>query len=103
MARETELVNCWVRGVPSGCEQHHITPEEFGGTSEPGNLIPICRVCHDIIDRYRWQRLEIWSWFFQEQRKGPGLRWARLMLLECMKMISWLKYKGYIVHRAVEL
>lgn len=98
MSAEEVLVDCWACGVPSRCEHHHIEPQEFGGKDDPENLVPLCEGCHDILDRYRWQRLEIWSWFLKEVEREPGPRWARLMLLESMKLISWLRYKGYIGH-----
>lgn len=100
MSEEDLLVDCWACGVSSKCERHHIEPQEFGGKDNPENIVPLCTVCHDILDRYRWQRLEIWSWFSKEVAREPGPRWARLMLLEFMRLISWLIHKGYIGHAA---
>jgi len=98
MSAEEVPVDCWACGVPSRCERHHIEPQQFGGKDSPENTVPLCAVCHDILDRYHWQAPEIWSWFLKEATTEPGPRWARLMLLEFMKLISWARYKGYIGH-----
>jgi hypothetical protein len=34
-------------GNPADLEVHHKIPLCFGGTSEPGNLVLLCRDCHD--------------------------------------------------------
>ena len=47
LAAERCQWRCAGCGYPEDLEVHHKVPLCFGGTSEPDNLVLLCRICHD--------------------------------------------------------
>ena len=48
LRRQPLCARCLERGKVVEAEQvHHIVPLSEGGTNDPGNLLPLCRACHE--------------------------------------------------------
>lgn len=89
--RYKKIKPCWACGIPSNCDVHHVVPSHLGGSDDNTNLIYLCEPCHSIIDRRRFQNYGDLSWFMKEASKNEGPRWARLMLLELTKFLTFFK------------
>lgn len=42
---------CWACGSDAKIEMHHIHPRSALGSDHPDNLIPLCFICHSLVDR----------------------------------------------------
>jgi hypothetical protein len=67
-------------------------PRAADGTDEPRNLFPLCRSCHDFIDRHSTTMSDV-AWLTGESSKAPAPRWANILLLKLFKAVAY--YRMY--------
>ena len=87
---DRECFACQIPLIKSEGEDHHVVPQQFGGGGG-ANIVRLCGACHDFIDRRRFQSISDCSWFMREAAAQPGPRWARLMMLETIKIAAYAK------------
>lgn len=81
MARKRpDLTVCWACRTPTlRGEQHHFVPKRAGG-GEGANLVPLCVVCHDFVDRIPLN--DTFSWVCLQEHDEPAPRWANLLMMK---------------------
>ena len=55
---------CWCCGERAR-EYHHILPKRAGGKNDRQNIMPLCTMCHNAIDR-----IPLKNWPIDEYNKG---------------------------------
>jgi hypothetical protein len=44
-------MSCWACGSDARIELHHLKPKRAGGSDNGQNMVPLCFVCHSLVDR----------------------------------------------------
>lgn len=59
-AHAVECPVCLLKMSSKRIERHHIKPQRAGGTNDPDNMISLCVMCHDLVDRIMPDELYMW-------------------------------------------
>ena len=93
---------CWACDVitPSNTlEWHHVLAKQIGGgndvvqddsaysiTPATANCVPLCKRCHDLVDRIEHKTWLAWAWGMQCEQPAPV--WAKLTMLRQWRTIA---------------
>jgi predicted restriction endonuclease len=68
---------CWACGSDARIELHHLRPQRAGGCDERQNIVPLCFVCHSLVDRVPLVSWPIDDWqraLIELQESSPVMR-----------------------------
>lgn len=57
--------------------RHHIVPKVDGGSWVNNNIVPLCRLCHDLIDCHKRSDRRRWRRMLRHRLRPGELRYAR--------------------------
>lgn len=82
--KTTRELWCWCCDADAR-EMHHLVPKRVGGGDETENLLPLCRFCHNLIDR---QPLDAWPIVEAITACGEVLetQWGKLLFLKWLSL-----------------
>lgn len=88
-----EFGKCWCCGQKvrkSRIEQHHIF-----GKKESDSVIPLCILCHDLVDRIPIDKEEIFDQYFLNCyndliKMGDDYKWTKIFFLKLFKLSYYL-------------
>src|SRR6267142_756535 len=109
MAKSIEWQTCFVCMEPHLCEQHHLIPQVLWPNDQsklrdfPGNLVPLCKSCHEHVT-WGFRETAFIGWILSQIRKSSGPMWARMLLVKYYEAaVLWLQAKEQLRQAGISL